>query len=692
VKRILTIVIVSVLLSACRQTDDADIESPRFPTTPDPDSFIEYLNKTPAVPKTGVVAGEIDNRDDFPEAYYNTIDPLKTRTNFNDWRVENGFLNDDLTTADCNPANCVSTHVRFRDTKDLGYGRNMFMRRNLTTGDVAVYVENFQVDRVPGVPYGPLNLEALVENDRSWNFGINAVEFSAYPATNSGAWQFLKFYNFAGDGKRATMASGTQAHDADLDGRGLKPVPTPCILCHGGRGRTLVYKDADGTKKLAPSITGGVPGDVQANMQMLEFNTLQFSTKPGFTRAENAEGIRLINEAVLSTFMAHEGAGGREGDWDPTFAIEIARGRYGNNPTDVNAQYDKEFVPADWNANDASLYRSQVGPNCIVCHALRGSRLNNSDSFSSYRQFLDYGDRTDHLVFDQGLMPLGLLNYSKFWESADKDPGPIAAAIGYPERLDADQRAFRPGQPVAVIAAPPVAAGINLSSDPGVSYDIPISGNDSAFVSAFHWSVEPSDLASIDSSSANGEGTTPGDAILQVTQAGLYTVSLKVDGSVTNTTDSTSFVIDVRDENAVGTPPPAEKIKYYGSGGIDELIGTSALGCKGCHAGDGGYDGIPVYYEPCGSDVVNGYEFVYRSVLARVNFASPLNSIFLRKPAQGATDQKSRSSSTIDDFHTGGYRLVTDKDYSTVLSWILNGAPQGALPQATISNSAPECL
>ncbi|MEE9318973.1 MAG: hypothetical protein V3U76_00860 [Granulosicoccus sp.] len=689
---LLVVLIMSVLLSACRQDDNADIETPQFPLTPDPDSFIDYFNKAPAVPKSGVSVGGIDNRDDFPEAYYNTIDPLKTRASFNDWRIQNGFLNEDHTAADCDPINCVSAHVKFRDTKDLGYGRNMFMRRDLTTGNVAVYVENFQVDRVPGVPYGPLNLQALIENDRSWNFGFNAIEFSAYPNTSAGARQFVKFYNFAGDGKRATLASGTQAHDVDLDGRGLKPVPTPCILCHGGRGRTLVYRDTDGTKKLAPTITGGIPGDVQANMQLLEFNTLQFSTEPGFTREDNAEGIRLINEAVLSTFVAHDGVDKRAGDWDPTFAMEIARGRYGNNPSGVNSAFDGSFVPNDWNANDAALYRSQIGPNCIVCHALRGSGLNDSQTFSTYRQFLDYGDRIDHLLFDQSLMPLGLLNYSSFWENASKDPGAIAAALGHPERLDANQRAMRPGLPVAVIAAPPIAAGIDTSSSPAVVYDVAVSGNDSAYANVFRWSVEPSASASISSTSVDGNAIFEGDAILQVTQAGVYTISLEVEGSVVDATDSASFTIDVRDVGASDAPLPADQINYYGPGGIDELISSASLGCKGCHAGDGGYDGIPLYYEPCRSDVINGYDFVYRSVLARVNFAAPLNSMFLRKPTMGATDPKNRDGSTIDDYHTGGYRLVTDKDYSTVLSWILNGAPQGDQPQSAINATAPGCL
>ncbi|MBX2886043.1 MAG: hypothetical protein KTR32_39170, partial [Granulosicoccus sp.] len=282
----LFLLMVCVLLSSCRGDDQNNVDS--FPVTPNPDAFAQFLNTAPGVPAGGVADGEIHNVDDFPEAYYNTIDPTQTRDTFEKWRIANGFLNNDGSPAACELPDCVSTNARFRDTKDLGYGRNMFLRWDKATGDVAVYVENFQVDAIPGVPYGPLNYEALVNGDREWNFGVNAIEFSAYPQT-AGSPKFTKFYNFAGDGKRALLASGSQQHFVDLDGRGVKAMPTPCIVCHGGHGRTLVVEDSSGRKVLAPTLPGGVAGDVQANMQTIELDTLQFANEPGFSRADNED-------------------------------------------------------------------------------------------------------------------------------------------------------------------------------------------------------------------------------------------------------------------------------------------------------------------------------------------------------------------------------------------------------------------
>ena len=83
----------AVLLAGCRGGDDTDIVEPQFPLTSDPDAFAAFLNTAPGVPFDGAGADEIDNVEDFPEAYYNTIDPDDTRDTFFKWRLANGFIN-----------------------------------------------------------------------------------------------------------------------------------------------------------------------------------------------------------------------------------------------------------------------------------------------------------------------------------------------------------------------------------------------------------------------------------------------------------------------------------------------------------------------------------------------------------------------------------------------------------------------
>ena len=114
----------------------------------------------------------------------------------------------------------------FGDRRDLGYGRRMTARRNPLTGDIAFIVENYQVD--PGGVYGfsALSIEAAVRQDTRWRILINAIEYS--PATPGGV-AFAKFFNF-------NPVTGAREFQVDLDGRGKKFMPGPCLTCHGGRG------------------------------------------------------------------------------------------------------------------------------------------------------------------------------------------------------------------------------------------------------------------------------------------------------------------------------------------------------------------------------------------------------------------------------------------------------------------------
>ena len=678
--RVLFLLLLSgMVLAGCRGSDETDISNPQFPVTNDPGAFGLFLNPLPGVPEGGAEVGEIDNVKDFPDAYYNTIDPDNTRDTFDKWREANGFINADGTEAACDPATCRQTHVKFRDFKDLGYGRNMFMRWNTVTRDVAVYVENFQVDAVPGIPYGPLNLEALINNDRQWNFGVNAIEFSAFPATGASARKFTKFYNFAGDGIKANATSGTQHIFVDLDNRGLKPMPTACIICHGGRGETLVVAASDGTRTLAPTLVGGIPGDVQAHMQTIEFDTLKFSNEPGFTREENEAGIQLINEAILSTYVYRKAEFTGDGDWSADLAIDTLNGRYAGDPGNPANRYSASFVPSGW-SSDQNLYRTLMAPNCLVCHALRGTQVNPSISFPTLTAFKNYSARVDHLIYEQGKMPLGLLNYSNFWDSTDKDPATMATTLGLADRVDANDRAIRPGAPVAVIAAPPVATGIDAG---GASLDIAITGSGSAFATSgsHRWQVTPA-TASVT------PAATVGEAVLRASAAGTYTLTLTVDG-IHGGSNSTTQTVRVLSASDAGAPPAGADISYFGAGGINELV---IQRCIECHAQAGVYTSMPVYYTPCRSNDFNGNEFLYRSVLARVNFKSPLDSLFLRKPTNGSTDPVDRTRTVIAGYHEGGFVLEEDAEYSRILSWILNGAPSGIIPAgSTVDAGAQSC-
>ncbi len=700
----LVAVAVTVLVS-CRGgdgTEGVDPELADFIDTPDPDRFLQFLNSRPG--ETANAAGDINNFTDFPTAYYNTIDPNNTRSTLDAWKVENGFLVSteqglvepacDAVSNCCVPqmpvtAQCevVSTNVKFRDTKDLGYGRDMYLRHTrlgANAGQVSIFVRNFAVDSIEGLPYGPLNLEALIRADNHWQFGVNAVEFSTYPfgvgePSNSVALnhpdcvaspgdapcqalqnrKFAKFYNFAGEGRIDTGALQTEV---DLDTRTTLPMPTACITCHGGRGGTVVSRNTDGSLGLEPTLHNELPGDLQAHLQTIEVDTLQFSSAPGFRREDNLAGLRLINEAILASYREHQAnvsarteGGTSSGYWNPEFAISLLEGRLQSADG-----FDATHVPAGWQTEPDELFINFVGPHCETCHALQGSYSNPSLSFSTSTAFQGFSERIEHLVFDGGLMPLGLWNYREFWDF--KEPLPVVDVLGL-DRVE-NGAVVKPGRPVARIAAP-------LVESPNVSA-ILINGGGSAFADSYEWSVSPAD-ASIEGFGSRVEVRLP------ATPASEYTVTLRV----SNNSHACVAGSGDRCEQSVNialTEGTALSSSLCGDSGVNSLLQGNCLSCHNPQSPS--IKAMPVVY----SDACTGTaadDTSYRNILTRVNFDSPLDSLILRKPLNGATRVTADefSTSTIPGYHGGSLRFsgsTGQRNISTLINWINHGAPVNA--------------
>ena len=248
VSRLATILFASLLISACggggggNSADITPRTEPPLAAVAGPDNFLLFPN--PQVQADGSMQ---TNTATYQQAYYAAIDPTNARDTLAKWKATNGF--------DTGSGEQIS--VVFGDKKDLGYGRRMIARRN-ADGTLAFFVENYLIT-VNGVyGYSTLNLDAAVVRDTQWIVGVNAIEFS--PGPNGGA-AFPKFYNFkAGTFERAAFV--------DLDGRGEKAMPGPCITCHGGRGDALTPPDATGKPRfnLVQNGVSQARGDVQEEL------------------------------------------------------------------------------------------------------------------------------------------------------------------------------------------------------------------------------------------------------------------------------------------------------------------------------------------------------------------------------------------------------------------------------------------
>lgn len=385
-------------------------------------------------PATGVYT---TNDASYGQAYYAAIDSGNARATLAGFKSVNNFGQ---------PLGAGESEVQviFRDVRDLGYGRRMTVRftdsapTSGCTGDthkVAVYVGNYQVVPFAGDDYTSLNLAAAIAADPSWHVGTNAIEYQVDPTT---CQPFTRFYTFAPD--------GTRLNTVNLDGRGLKAMPSVCINCHGGRADPL-------------SNTGLFPsgGNVHARMQPINVDTVEFANSGSYTRAAQEELLRQINYAVYCAHSLPVGTvlpapavdacrplqgktdGSTGGNDYQGIEAEMMQSWYANAINVPSTAMSDTYLPAGpagWAdttvagrvlgsvpdqvslANQKSLYDNVVAPYCRVCHSLRGTENQNDIDFTNYLKFEGYADRIKAHVFERGNMPLGLIIYNAFWKSS----------------------------------------------------------------------------------------------------------------------------------------------------------------------------------------------------------------------------------------------------------------------------------
>jgi len=350
--------LVALLVTACSQGNSGDpATAPAAPVTPpaatvstDPDFYLLGPNRQ--LQPDGTF--QIDTPQ-YAQAYYEAIDPLDEKDTLLGWKAANLF----------DSGTGTQVTVVFGDVEDLGYGRHITARQNLD-GSVAILVENYLVNAEGDYAYSPLNLDAAVLDDRSWHIGTSATEYSPTPG---GTGSFTKFYWF-------NPETGTRELGVDLDGRGMKAMPSACIGCHGGRQDPLTPPDAGGKRQFPRVINSAsmARGDPQAWFIPLEVDRFEFSDMAGFTRADQETALKTINKMILCTFpiMAPtsfpEDACRRTAiatEWQGTAATVIKAGYGGDGLPE--AVFSNTLLPAGWSsAGQTSLYRNVVKPTCRV--------------------------------------------------------------------------------------------------------------------------------------------------------------------------------------------------------------------------------------------------------------------------------------------------------------------------------------
>ncbi|HUS23610.1 MAG TPA: hypothetical protein VM369_01575 [Candidatus Binatia bacterium] len=615
---------------------------------------------------------------DYARAFYATIDPCNQRTTLGAWKAANGFGADD-------------EHAIFRDARDLGYGRDMHLRHT-ADGGLAFYVRNYQVRDVPGAAYGPLNLDAALAGAAKYHVGTNAIEWGpvyeaadvdgtcddAVDVNSDGVIDtkdfFTRHYTFepGEDGARRLLVN--------LDGKGAKAMPQPCIVCHGGRADPLL-PDPQNANPLSrfPRF-----GDTKARLQPFQVGTFDFGPSSPWTRADQEDVLRTLNQAVYDSYANYDGrrdpgtgpyAYPPAGEWDSQQARLMMESWYagttpaGNTP-DVaggplaDVAWDDSYVPAGWTvpggapADAAEFYTRVIAADCRTCHVLRGiGNFHNDDiDFTRYDKFIGHSDQVEGFVFDKGIMPLAYLPFSRFWDEggaqamADFLAGNADFLALDPDaaftHLDADLRVVAPGAPVAKAGPDRTAPGFAT-----------VSGAASLFALNHHWEIE---------SGPDGGTLDSADTIRTMLSGpdGTYVLKLTVDdGRGRDSSDTVTVVLDAAADDPRALTFDADIKPIF-----------TSYGCVGCHypppesATPGLCDAVylrpPVFWrDPQAGDCpATLNRDVYTDFRGRVDFMDPENSRVLRKPS--------------GHHHGGGnvFGSTSDPGYQTVKEWILEGA------------------
>ena len=633
--------VAALALAACAQDNTGDAPPPGASTFAGA-TFLIFPN--PQLQADGTIQ---TNTQGYAEAYYRAIDPLNNKDTLAKWKVANGF----------DGPMGTQVEVVFGDTRDLGYGRRMVMRRNIDC-TVAAYVENYLVSSVVDYSFSTLNLDAAVQRVTKWHVSTNAIEYSLGP--NGGA-PFLKFYQF-------DAATGTRNMAVDLDGRGDKFMPGPCISCHGGRADALTPPGAGGLPLFAlVNNTAAVHrGDAQARMQPFDVDTFAFSATPGFTRAEQEAALKLMNTWVLGTYPIQAASAFPEDACRPTAAFfqytwqgtaaELIKSAYGSNGL-PNANFSDTYIPAGW-AGQEPLYQNVVAKYCRACHLLRGVSDQKDPDFDSFAKFQGLADRIKILVFDRGKMPLAKIPFENFWSSgAANTLAAFLDAQGQTVARDGAGNPLRPGRPIA---------------DPGPSRTIrtgatTLSGANSLFSTTYSWSFV---------SNPGGATLTNPNSVqptFNTNANGTYELQL-VTGN--GTTQSTPVKLKLV-VNAALNPDPLG-IRFAD---IKTVLQVTSV-CTGCHTSG---DQPPILYtnvdrDGIGGPVANATDdlWFYTELRGRINFTEIAASPLLRKPSghhHGGNQLDGFDTSLDPGATTGGVNNAGRGNYDLFLNWILNGAP-----------------
>ncbi|HYK05402.1 MAG TPA: carboxypeptidase-like regulatory domain-containing protein [Thermoanaerobaculia bacterium] len=165
--------------------------------------------------------------------YNDRVDPNKDREDFGEWKLKNGFDPDPNVKVTIAAPGAGEFTAQYANSGDLGFGRDMHCLKQIN-GDVACYVTNYGSGYVNTPPGGgtPDQDDANAAGQRATVGGsaeVATVAMEYSPIEGAGVDKVVKFYVY-----KKGLPNYGRSISANLDGRGERPVPQLCMICHGG--------------------------------------------------------------------------------------------------------------------------------------------------------------------------------------------------------------------------------------------------------------------------------------------------------------------------------------------------------------------------------------------------------------------------------------------------------------------------
>jgi cytochrome c5 len=208
-------------------------------------------------------------------------------------------------------------------------------------------------------------------------------------------------------------AADNRVNNADLDGKGRRPVPQLCMVCHGGS------YPGGGTTGVPPFNT---VDEAKLGSEFLSFDlhNYAFAAAP-FDKASQQAAFKTLNEQIV--LATNPG---------PHTTLYIAEAYDGDNGVPATTQEellvisDPGAAAADrWTAQPPGqeMYKHVIGNACRTCHATNPVPERH---FVNAKQVIDdLGFLVENLVCSQHVMPHAKRTHDLFWLSADRPDTPI---------------------------------------------------------------------------------------------------------------------------------------------------------------------------------------------------------------------------------------------------------------------------